>query len=496
MDKKTDGLGRQIAKGAGWMVFMRFSIRLIGFASTIVLARLLVPEDFGLVVLATMFAGLLEVVAEFRFAIYLITKQDTERSHYDTAWTLTIIRGILLAIALSASAYYASRFFEKPELEGIIYCLAGAVIIEGLANIGIVDFQKSLQFDREFRFKLYGKLTSFVVTLVLAFLLRNYWALVIGIITGKLTRTMLSYRMHPYRPRIDLSRTAEILKFSKWMVFNQILAFVSKRADVFVIGKYSGAGPLGLFSVGLEIAMLASSQLVMPIHRALLPGYAKLAPDLEAMRRAYAEALGLIVMLALPIAAGIAVAAEPFVALVLGPKWAGAVALIQVLAIASIMQIFRANTHPLLIAIGKPQLTTLLAAVVAASVIPLLLWWTPSLGAHGAAWAVSISAVVGAAANFLVVVIAAGIQPKSIILAIWRSLISTAIMSVAVNEAIRSSPVQEAGVVMTLCTAVFIGIVTYVGTQLLLWYAVGKPDGSERHVITAVESAMSGRRAA
>ncbi len=194
---------------------MRLTVRSIGLVSMVVLARLLLPADFGLVVLASMLVGLVELASEFEFATYLIREQRIDRSYYDTAWTLSLLRGGLVAVVLVVSASAAADFFAEPRLQNVLYALALASLITGLANIGIVDFQKSLNFDRDFRLTVQTKLVSFAITMLLAVLLRNYWALVIGILSGRCAALLFSYTMHPYRPRISLVRTGAILRFSE-----------------------------------------------------------------------------------------------------------------------------------------------------------------------------------------------------------------------------------------------------------------------------------------
>ena len=163
-----------MAKGALWTVLMRLTLRSIGMVSTVVLARLLVPADFGLVVLASMLIGLVELASEFEFATYLIREQGIDRSYYDTAWTLSVLRGGLIAVVLVVCSSAAADFFAEPRLQNVLYALSLASLISGLANIGIVDFQKSLNFDRDFRLTVQTKLVSFAITVLLAILLRNY----------------------------------------------------------------------------------------------------------------------------------------------------------------------------------------------------------------------------------------------------------------------------------------------------------------------------------
>ncbi len=139
-----------MAKGAAWMVAMRIAIRAIGLVSIVILARLLVPADFGLVALATMLYGLIEVMGQFGFDVVLIQNQSAGRRHYDTAWTLTVIRNLVLAGLLAAGAPWAAGFFEEPRLQSILYWLALAALVEGFANIGVVNFRKELRFHKDF----------------------------------------------------------------------------------------------------------------------------------------------------------------------------------------------------------------------------------------------------------------------------------------------------------------------------------------------------------
>jgi O-antigen/teichoic acid export membrane protein len=125
-------LGKRMAKGALWSVLMRFAVRSIGIVSTIVLARLLVPADFGLVVLATMLIAFLEVLSQLEFSTFLIVGRGVDRSYYDTAWTLSLLRGGLTSILLVISASFAADFRE-PRLQNVIYALALVCVIDGLA---------------------------------------------------------------------------------------------------------------------------------------------------------------------------------------------------------------------------------------------------------------------------------------------------------------------------------------------------------------------------
>ena len=173
-----------MAKGAAWMVLFKLSERLIGVVSTLILARLLIPDDFGLVAMAISMLAVLELVTSFNFDISLIQNQNAERYHYDTAWTCNLLLGLGEALAMMALALPAASFYGEPRVAGIMFALAAYTAVRGFANIGVVAFQKDLDLHKEFRFGITKKLFAFTVTVTLAFYLRNYWALMAGMKRG------------------------------------------------------------------------------------------------------------------------------------------------------------------------------------------------------------------------------------------------------------------------------------------------------------------------
>ena len=252
------GLGAKMARGAMWMVAWRLADRTLGLASTVVLARLLVPADFGLVAMATSVIALLELLTAFSFDTALIQNQRTERRHYDTAWTLGVVFGLFNGLVLVGFAIPASRFYAEPRLEAVLYCLAFTSLIGGLANIGTVAFRKDLQLGKEFQFQMTRRVIMVIVTVVLAILFRSYWALVIGTLVSSALGTVISYAMHPYRPRFSLAGWNDLIHFSKWLLLVNFLNFVQNRSVNFIVGKVSGAPSLGLYSIAYEISTLPS----------------------------------------------------------------------------------------------------------------------------------------------------------------------------------------------------------------------------------------------
>lgn len=490
MNVKHSNLGKRMAKGALWTVLMRLTLRSLGVVSMVVLARLLIPADFGLVVLASMLVGLVELASEFEFATYLIRTQSIDRSYYDTAWTLSVLRGGMVAVVLVVCSSAAADFFAEPRLQNVLYALAFTSITTGLTNIGIVDFQKSLNFDRDFRLTVQTKLVSFAITVLLAALLRNYWALVIGMLSGRCAALLFSYTMHPYRPRISLVRTGVILRFSKWVLANNLLYYAQRQGYAFVISKVLNAASVGIYSLGREISAMATSELVVPIRRALLPGLSALEKEPAAMRRTFLDGLAMIVMLALPVGVGIALTADPLVRVAMGPNWLEAVPVVQILAVVGVARVFTANSDPHLLALNLPHLTTVLASFGAVVGIVSMLWAASLWGLAGAAWATSATAVLQMLLNYAIIWRVTGISPAAVGAVIWRTVAACLPMSGAVLTLLDLWPRTHTiiSLFLELCCACVLGAFVYVVALLVLWRLCGMPPSAERHALQIVSS--------
>ena len=207
------------------MVALRMADRALGLVSLLILARLLIPADFGLVAMAMSIVAMLELMSAFGFDVVLIQRQQETRDDFDTAWTFNLIFRLVTGVGLALLASSSATFYEEPRLEPMLYWLALAVAIPGFANIGTVTFRKSFQFHKEFTFRFGRNLISFVITVPLAFWLRNYWALVLGILAANTALVILSYVLHPYRPRLSLASARSLFDFSKWLILQNLLFF-------------------------------------------------------------------------------------------------------------------------------------------------------------------------------------------------------------------------------------------------------------------------------
>jgi lipopolysaccharide exporter len=475
------GLNQRIARGAFWMIGLRFADRCIGLLSMIVLARLLVPADFGLVALAMTMVAVIDDLADFGFEMALIQNQGAGRSHYDTAWTCGILRGLVASIVLALLAPTLALFFEEPRLDDVLFALAMAPFLAGFNNIGTVAFRKELTLNKEFVFRIVPRLFGVVITIVFAFVWRNYWALVCGTLGGIASRLLMSYLMHSFRPRLSLGAWREIMGFSKWMLATSIADLVSQRAGTLIIAKMLDAASLGIFSISNQIANMASAELIAPIKQALFPGYAKLAHKPELLKKAFLDVYGILVLIALPAAVGIGLTAQYFVPILLGPKWLDAVPIIEILAISGGLRSLSSHVRPVYLAMNRPHLGALASFSRGIIYVPCLFFALWHYGVVGAAVAHAIGHVGVLLGSLYLMHRLLSLTAGDILAACWRPLVSCGFMIVGVT-AVRWFPPPGAqglaGQIFLLLTAVGTGLVAYGGSILLIWQLCGRPEGS------------------
>src|SRR5690349_10908401 len=214
--------GETVAKSAAFVLAARWLDRVVSVVSTIILARLLVPDDFGVVAMATIVVGLVDVFFDLGVNVALIQNRDPTPDHYDTAWTLRLMQSVFATLVVVAAVPLAVDYFKDARVAPVLRVLSLSLLIGGFEYIGILTFQKTMRFALDFRFVVLKRLAGFAVTVTAAWLLRSYWALVIGTLASSAFGVALSYVMHPMRPRARLTKMREIFAVSQWMIVRSI----------------------------------------------------------------------------------------------------------------------------------------------------------------------------------------------------------------------------------------------------------------------------------
>jgi lipopolysaccharide exporter len=475
------GLFGPLSSGVTRMVLLRLLMRLIGLVSTSILARILLPEDFGLVGIAFAVIGSLEAFTTFGSNLSIVRERNVTRDLYDTAWTIELARGALIAVLLAALAHPAARFFGDPRVTPIVYVLAAMSLIQSSENIGTIDFMKGLRFDREFRLFLSMKMIGFVVTIAAALLLRNYWALVIGSLASRVGRTALSYRMHPFRPRLSLSAWRAIFTFSSWVWIYSVIGFANSLGQTALAAKLINPRELGFFRVGLEVGALPASEFQGPALRVLFPALSQISGETQRFVQLFADAFQTMFLGQAALTIGLALVAEPFVRVVYGDAWSNMAPFVSLVAIAMFFQLPSGIAEQMFLAAGRQRLFAIIALGSTAVRLPLLVVGLHGWGLIGAGWALCAAALFEAALTILLATRVLGLSLAALFRGSWRCVAAVGAMTFAVSElaSIWPPPGGFLDNVVLLGVLVFVGAVAFISCDAGLWLAAGKPDGAE-----------------
>ena len=391
-----ESLSHRVIRGGIWVFALRIIERVFSLVRLIILARILASNDFGLMGIALLTMATLETFSQTGFQEALIQKKHNTETYLDAAWTVLILRGLILFAILYLIAPYAAIFFKAPAAKLIIQIIGLSVLLKAFTNIGVIYFQKALEFNKQFVYHLSGTLANFIVAVSAAFILRSVWALVFGLLAGNAIRFIMSYLIHPYRPRLafNLEQFKKLFRFGKWILGSSILVFLITQGDDILVGKLLGIAALGFYQMAYKFSNMPATEITHVISQVTFPAYSKLQHNLEKLRNAYLKVLQLTAFISILLAGGIFILAPEFTQIFLGEKWMPMVPAMQMLVFAGLVRSIGATTGPVFQAIGKPKIETkwqlIRLFILAALIYPFSLRW----GILGASIAVFLSILV------------------------------------------------------------------------------------------------------
>jgi O-antigen/teichoic acid export membrane protein len=379
------------------------------------------------------------------------------------------------------AALPTAAFYGDDRLAPVMFVLAIGWIAAALQNIGIVDFRRNLEFRSEFKFLMAKRLIGTAVTIPLALATGSYWALIVGSISSTIAGALLSYLLHPFRPRPRLERTGALFSFSVWLLVEKLASFVNIRASDFIVGRVHGPAELGMYRLAEEIGSLAGTELVAPINRALLPGTSRLAEDGQSVANVVIAATGVMGLLAVPACVGIAAGAQPVVRVLLGHQWLAAIPVLEIMAISALFALLWANQFTMLYAIGMPRIPGTIAIARLFVFLPAVWGLVSDHGAWGVAVAAALANAAVLALGLRISLPLLGVTVRAYIGALWRPLVAAAIMAVAVRLAIERFGAVESSIdgLGQLAVAVGSGVTVYVLVLSILYFLSGRPSGAE-----------------
>ncbi|MFP4029833.1 MAG: lipopolysaccharide biosynthesis protein [Candidatus Brocadiia bacterium] len=422
-------------KSVGWVFAGKIAGRGMSVIKMVVLARLLDPRDFGLFGIVMLAIATLQTFSRTGFNAALIQNQENTDDYLDTAWTIQAIRGLVLAGVLFAAAPLVSAFFDEPRATALLRVMCISVAVGGFRNIGIIYFRKELKFHKQVLFNTGSAVISLIVGVILAYHLRSVWALVWAGLANGISTCLLSYLLHPYRPRLRLEphKAKQLFNFGGWVLLSGILIFINQNGDDAFVGKVLGAASLGVYQLAYRLSNAPATELTHVISSVTFPAYSQIQNDIERFRRAYLRVLKLTMLLAAPIAAGIAAVAPTFVIVFLGRRWLSAIVPLQILSVFGLERAFNATAGPVFYASNNPSVSARIPILRLVGIVTLIWPLTQWFGISGTSLTAVLSSipVCIAAVWFLMHIL--DMKPTQFALVLWKPVISSIVMFAVVR---------------------------------------------------------------
>ncbi|MFT8776489.1 MAG: lipopolysaccharide biosynthesis protein [Gluconacetobacter liquefaciens] len=489
-------IGSRAATGAALMVAARLLTRFIDLASMLVLTRILLPADFGLVAIAASLCGLTEAILELQINQALLRLPTVARLHYDTAFTIGLIRGVVLMAVLVASAFPVARFYHDARLFPLVCFLGLSPFMRGIVSPRMVAFQKQLSFWRDFAIELSGKGISFVFGTVIALLTHSYWAIALNTVIYSGAMMAQSYYFAPYRPRLSLREIHVFAGFAGWMTMAQIVSALNWQFERLLLGKVMNRSALGMFSTAIDITNIPFLALFTPMARPLLAAFSHLSEDRERLAASYQKASVAMATVGLPLLIGESLVADSTVRVVVGPAWVGAVPMVRWLALSLTPAVFTLATWPLLLTFGRTK-TLLKRNLLEFGVkFPLAIAGVLWAGFSGVIAARFVSELASDVFGLFLVRGLTGLGVWEQVLG-WKRSVGASLFMVLAVEGLKwlLPPVDtlaHAAVDLFVCSAC--GAVAYTFGLCMLWILSGRPEGIEKLVFDRARHIVSSRR--
>lgn len=405
-------LYQKTLRGTFLISILRICEKFLQFIKLIVLARLLSPNDFGVFAVAFLSLSALDAVSKMGFESVLIQKKENIKPYLNTVWTVGIIKNLLVATVLFYFSSHIALFFEIPNSIPIIKMLALATIVKGFDNVAIIYFQKELKFKKFVKYQFVVTLIETTITIILAFVFYNAWALALGFLFGSIVRLIMSYSIDPYHPKIEINllKLKELLVFGKWIFFSGILAFLIMRGDDIFVGKFIGITALGFYQLAFRSSRITAAMISNLVSEVTFPAYSKIQNDILKLKNAYLKVLQLIVVFSFFISGLFLMLSKDFTILFLGEKWLPMVPAMQVMIILGSWQSMTASMKPIFYALGKPKIVTKMQ-IIRLLILSILIYpFTEYWGILGTSMAVFLSVFISS--SILIVNIIINIKCK------------------------------------------------------------------------------------
>lgn len=365
-------LRKNVVSGVRWTAGARILGKFISWCITILVMRLLSPQDYGLMAIATIFIIFLLQLHELGLGAILVQKKDLDETTIRQVLAVLLLINFGFAILLLLSAHLIGNFFKEPRIVPLIRLFSIVFIIIPYSIVPSSLLERELRFRSKSIIDFISTLTGSLTTLILALSGFGVWSLAWGELSIHVSRTIgLNFFCSRLRtPSFNFKGIKEIIPFSSYMTIYRILWFIFSQADIFFVGKLLGKQLLGFYSVAMNFATLPMEKISVVFNQVALSAFARIQTDRVKVAAHFLKAIRVVSFMSFPLMWGISCIAPELVAILLGDKWQMVALPLQLLTIVVPLRMIVNLMNPAVIGVGRPDIS-LFNVLVASVLVPL-----------------------------------------------------------------------------------------------------------------------------
>ncbi|MDZ8225494.1 MULTISPECIES: lipopolysaccharide biosynthesis protein [unclassified Nostoc] len=355
--KDSSNLRQKAVKSVIWTVIESWGRQGVSLVVFFILARLLNPETFGLIALASIFIEFVQIFVDQGFSVAIIQRQEIDSEHLDTAFWTTLGISVLLTVLSVAGAGLTADFFKQPQLVPIIQCLSISFIFNGLSSVQQAVLERKFAFKSLAIRSLLAVIIGGIVGVWMAFLGFGVWSLVGQQLSGSFIQVIVLWRVSDWRPGFQFSNihVKELFNFGINISAFNIINFFNRRADDLLIGYYLGLVALGYYSVAYKLLLVMMQVLISTTTKVALPIFSRLQAEPERLLNAFYTATQFTSLIAFPIFLCVPVLATEFIKVFFGEQWIQSIPVLQILSLIGPVHLIFFYNNSVILALGKPS---------------------------------------------------------------------------------------------------------------------------------------------
>jgi O-antigen/teichoic acid export membrane protein len=462
-------LKKQVAKGVSWNFLDQLTRQLISVGLTAVLARLLSPDDYGLVALSSIFVGFVSLFGDLSIGAALIQKSDLDDRDISTSFWTSIITGFVIAGVLFVIAPIAARYYTQPILTYIIDFSAISFCFTGFSSTHRVLLTKKMEFYKLSIINIVFAIFSSVASLILALSGQGVWSLVFGGLIANVLIIPLMWHFEKWRPQFIFDRSSfkSLFSFSSYMLASNVIFYFARNTDNLIVGRYLGANVLGLYSMAYNLMMKPLQQISWSVTSVLFPAFSTIKDDTSQIGSFYLKVVKGIALITFPMMIGLLIVSREFILVMVGAKWEGVIEPLQILCLVGALQSIGTVTGSIFTSLGRADLYFKTGAINSLGHIIgfiICIRW----GLMGLVKGFLFTNIIFACTNQYITLRLIQLSFKDFFQSLTLPTVNTCIMAVVlVGFRYFDNAFLQMNIYLTLGTSIFLGVVVFAGSTLL-----------------------------